>query len=94
MTAPDLVIHTLDRGDVGPGRYGLVVGKKDRGAVGRNRAKRQLRAAIRLAGGIEDGLDSVIVLRRGRKVDVEEARRQIWQIMEEQRPLRAPGDRW
>jgi ribonuclease P protein component len=70
LTTPEVVIHTLYRGDSGPGRYGLVVAKKNRGAVARNRAKRQLRAAIRLAGGIPNGYDSVFVVRRGKTVDV------------------------
>jgi ribonuclease P protein component len=81
LTTPDVVIHTMDRGDSAPGRYGLVVAKKNRGAVARNRAKRQLRAAIRLAGGIPEGHDSVIVVRRGRSVDVKAVQRSLWQIM-------------
>ena len=81
MTTPDLVIHTLDRGDGAPGRYGLVVSKKERGAVGRNRAKRQLRAAIRLAGGVPSGWDAVLVLKRGRTVDVQVAQKHICQIL-------------
>jgi ribonuclease P protein component len=92
VTTPDVVIHTLERGDRAPGRYGLVVGKKDRGAVARNRAKRQLREAVRRAGGIYDGCDSVIVLRRGRSVDVDEVSRQIWKIMDGQRVREEAGD--
>ena len=81
LTTPDVVIHILDREDSAPGRYGLVVAKKNRGAVARNRAKRQLRAAIRLAGGIPEGFDSVIVVRRGRSVDVSAVKRYLWQIL-------------
>jgi len=84
LTTPDVVIHILNREDSAPGRYGLVVAKKNRGAVARNRAKRQLRAAIRLAGGIPEGYDSVIVVRRGRTVDVGALQRYLWQIMEAQ----------
>jgi ribonuclease P protein component len=91
VTTPDVVIHTFERGDRAPGRYGLVVGKKERGAVARNRAKRQLREAVRRAGGISEGCDSVIVLRRGRKVDVEKISRDIWEIMEEGRSKTGAG---
>ena len=82
VTTADVVIHMLDRRDGEPGRYGLVVSKKERGAVARNRAKRQLREAIRGAGGIPRGFDSVIVVRRGRTVDVKSVSRTIWQIVE------------
>lgn len=82
LTTPDVVIHILDREDSAPGRFGLVVAKKNRGAVARNRAKRQLRAAVRLAGGIPDGYDGVIVVRRGRTVDVGSVQRGLWQILE------------
>jgi ribonuclease P protein component len=81
LTTPDVVIHILDREDSAPGRFGLVVAKKNRGAVARNRAKRQLRAAIRLAGGIPEGYDSVFVLRRGRAVDVGTIQPYLWQIL-------------
>jgi ribonuclease P protein component len=82
LTTPDVVIHILDREDTAPGRFGLIVAKKNRGAVARNRAKRQLRAAIRLAGGIPNGYDSVIAVRRGRTVDVGSLQRYLWKILE------------
>ena len=82
LTTPDVVIHILNREDSAPGRFGLVVAKKNRGAVARNRAKRQLREAIRLAGGIPNGYDSVIVVRRGRTVDVGSVQANLWQILE------------
>ncbi|MGQ0679002.1 MAG: ribonuclease P protein component [Actinomycetota bacterium] len=70
MTTADLVIHTLRRSDGGPGRLGMVVSKKNRSAVQRNRARRQIREAVRLAGGFGPGTDGVVMLRRGGRVDV------------------------
>lgn len=81
VTTPDVVIHTLSTSAGAPGRVGMVVSKKCRGAVERNRARRQIRAAVRLAGGFGDGVDAVVVLRKGRSVDVNALKAEIWQIM-------------
>jgi ribonuclease P protein component len=82
VSTPHLVVHTTRRADNGAGRYGLVVSKKVGGAVVRNRARRQTRAAIELAGGIPPGVDSVIVVKPGSTLKVQELSRQIWKIME------------
>jgi ribonuclease P protein component len=82
VSTPHLVIHTAKRADNGAGRYGLVVSKKVGGAVVRNRARRQTRAAIEMAGGIRPGFDSVLVVKPGSKLNVHELSRQIWKIME------------
>ena len=82
MSTPHLVVHTAKRADSGAGRYGLVVSKKVGGAVVRNRARRQTRAAIELAGGIRPGIDSVIVVKPGSVLNVQELSGQIWKIME------------
>jgi ribonuclease P protein component len=82
VNTPHLVIHTAKRSDNGAGRYGLVVSKKVGGAVVRNRARRQARAAIREAGGIPPGVDSVIVVKPGAILSVRELSGQVWKIME------------
>lgn len=82
MSTPHLVIHTAKRADNGAGRYGLVVSRKVGGAVVRNRARRQTRAAIELAGGIRPGMDAVFVVRPGAVLRVNDLSSQIWQIME------------
>lgn len=82
MSTPQLVVHTAKRADNGAGRYGLVVSKKVGGAVVRNRARRQTRAAIVLAGGIRPGVDTVIVVKPGSVLNVQELSDQIWKIME------------
>lgn len=80
VTTPDAVIHMLPTNDGAPGRYGMVVSTKNRGAVQRNRARRQIREAIRLSGGFGDGVDGVVLLRRGRRVNVSALSGEICQI--------------
>ncbi len=84
MSTPHLVVHTAKRADDGAGRYGLVVSRKVGGAVVRNRARRQAREAVALAGGIRPGLDAVIVVKPGATLKVDEITRELWQIMEGQ----------
>ncbi len=81
MSTPHLVIHTAKRADGGPGRYGLIVSRKVGGAVVRNRARRQMRAAIEMAGGVKAGMDAVFVVRPGAVLRVSELSDHIWQIM-------------
>jgi ribonuclease P protein component len=83
VSTPDVIIHTAKSPDNGPGRYGLVVSRKVGGAVVRNRLRRQIRAAIALAGGIPSGLDTVVVVKPGASVRVAELSQRIWQIMED-----------
>jgi ribonuclease P protein component len=82
VSSPNLVIHTAKRADNGAGRYGLVVSRRVGGAVVRNRARRQTRAAIEMAGGIKPGTDAVFVVRPGAVLRVSELADQICQIME------------
>ena len=82
MSSPHLVVHTAKRPDGGAGRYGLVVSRKVGGAVVRNRLRRQIRAAIQLAGGVRDGFDAVFVVRPGAVLQVSSLSGEIWQIME------------
>lgn len=81
VTTLDVVIHVLATSDGSPGRYGMVVSSKNRDAVQRNRARRQIRAAIRLAGGFGDGVDGVVLLRGGRRVKVNALSGEIRQIV-------------
>lgn len=82
VSTPNLVIHTAKRADSGAGRYGLVVSRKVGGAVVRNRARRQARAAIEMAGGIKPGVDAVFVVRPGAVLRVSEVAELVCQIME------------
>jgi len=91
VSTPHLVIHTAKRADNGSGRYGLVVAKKFGNAVTRNRARRRLRAAVAMAGGIPRGLDSVIVAKPGAQLQVTALAQEIWQIMEGQGADKWPG---
>lgn len=81
VTTPDVVIHTLRTSDGSPGRYGMVVAKKGRNAVERNRCRRQIRAAVMLAGGFGEDVDGVVRLLGARKVHVEALRVEICQIL-------------
>lgn len=90
MSTPDLVIHTAERADHGAGRYGLVVSRKVGGAVARNRARRQVRAAIDNAGGIKPGTDAIFVVRPGAVLRVNELSERICKIMEGHGPTQ-PG---
>jgi ribonuclease P protein component len=49
--------------------------------VQRNRIRRQVRAALELAGGIPRGLDSVIAVRPGGKVEVGPLTSEFLQIL-------------
>ena len=91
VSTPHLVIHTAKRADTGSGRYGLVVSKKFGNAVVRNRARRQLRAAVAMAGGIPPGVDSVIVAKPGAQLRVAALAQEIWQIMDEHGADKWPG---
>jgi ribonuclease P protein component len=83
VSTPCLRVHALRREDDGPGRHGFVVSRRHGGAVDRNRVKRQARAALRLAGGIPPGFDSVIAVRPGRRVEVASLTEEIRQALEE-----------
>lgn len=83
VRTPNLIVHTLERGTGGAGRYGLVVSRKHGGAVQRTRLRRQLRAGMGLGGGPRPGTDSVVVLKTGKRPDVWTVAREIWEIMED-----------
>ncbi|MEX0791262.1 MAG: ribonuclease P protein component [Actinomycetota bacterium] len=87
VSTPHLVVHTAKSSNAGAGRYGLVVSRKVGGAVARNRARRQARAAIELAGGIRPGFDVVIVVKPGAALQVQELSKDLWQIMEGSGPV-------
>lgn len=57
-----MVVHMLDRHDLSPARWTTVAGRKVGGAVGRNRAKRRLRAIIE-GSSLPPGRDLVVVAR-------------------------------
>lgn len=82
MSTPYLTVHTARRADRGAGRYGLVVSRKVGGAVVRNRARRQIRAAIEMAGGIRPGIDAVFVVRPGASLNVSDIADRVCKIME------------
>lgn len=60
------LLEVLDRKDEQPPRFGLTVTRKVGNAVVRNRVRRRLREAVRVAAGddMADGSDYVIVGRR------------------------------
>lgn len=60
------LLQARDRGDEGPPRFGFTVSKRTAAkAVERNRIRRRLREAVRLAvGGAARGYDYVLVARR------------------------------
>ena len=60
---PGLVLQALARGDDGPARLGFTVTKKIGNAVARNRTRRRLKEAARLAlaGRAPQGVDLVLI---------------------------------
>lgn len=60
------VLQNRRRTDDGPARVGFTVSKKVGNAVERNRVRRRLREAVRLAGGVRlrEGYDYVLIGRR------------------------------
>ncbi len=59
-----LVCYVFDRGDTGPARIGITVGKRSGNAVVRNRIKRRLRELIREHHpAISPGADLVLIAR-------------------------------
>ena len=54
-------LRTIEPGAKRPPRYGFTVTKKVGGAVVRNRIRRRLREAVRLAGDGEAGTDYVLI---------------------------------
>ncbi|HEX2053242.1 MAG TPA: ribonuclease P protein component [Actinomycetota bacterium] len=80
-----LFVHSAERQDDEPGRYGLAVSRKLGGAVERNRIRRQLRAAVREVGGAPAGIDWVIMPKSGGKVSVGQLANELSQIMAEVR---------
>jgi ribonuclease P protein component len=61
--APGAVVQSLKRGDEGPPRIGYTVTRKLGGAVQRNRIRRRLKEAVRLAAAdhLKAGYDYVII---------------------------------
>ena len=62
-----VVVQVRERGDAGPPRIGFTVTRKLGGAVERNRIRRRLKEAVRLAlpGKVRPGCDYVFVGRAG-----------------------------
>jgi ribonuclease P protein component len=62
-TAPSVVVQMRKRGDEGPPRVGFTVTRKLGGAVERNRIRRRLKEAVRLAlpGCVLPGRDYVFI---------------------------------
>jgi ribonuclease P protein component len=61
--APSVVVQMRKRGDAGPPRVGFTVTKKLGGAVERNRIRRRIKEAVRLAlpGRVQPGRDYVFI---------------------------------
>jgi len=61
--APGAVVQSLKRSDEGPPRIGFTVTRKLGGAVQRNRIRRRLKEAVRLAAAahLRSGYDYVII---------------------------------
>jgi len=75
-------IHILDRFDGLPARVGIVVSRKHGGAVARNRIRRRVKEAVRTMSSIDEGIDLVILPRRGaNKASFAEITRELSQIM-------------
>ncbi|MEO8667529.1 MAG: ribonuclease P protein component [Bauldia sp.] len=66
VSRPGFVLQALPASEAGPARFGFTVTKKIGNAVVRNRIRRRLREAVRLAGQNEAaaGTDYVLVGRR------------------------------
>ena len=60
---PGAIVQTRRRGDEGPPRVGFTVTRKLGGAVQRNRIRRRMKEAVRLAAGnhLKPGHDYVII---------------------------------
>lgn len=68
-----LVVYAFDRGEGGPARLGLSVGKRVGGAVERNRVKRVLREEFaRVQENLASGVDYVVIARPGVAEYIEE----------------------
>jgi ribonuclease P protein component len=78
-SARSLIVQMRERGDEGPPRIGFTVTRKLGGAVERNRIRRRLKEAVRLAlpGKVRQGCDYVFIGRR------EAAVRPFRQLMED-----------
>lgn len=61
-----VILQAYARGDDGPARIGFTVSKKIGNAVERNRARRRLREAVRMAAAqtMRPGMDYVVIARR------------------------------
>ena len=68
--APCVVVQMRKRGDEGPPRVGFTVTKKLGGAVERNRIRRRIKEAVRLAlpGHLQPGRDYVFIGRQEAKL--------------------------
>lgn len=85
VSTPRLVVLSSERPGGGPGRYGVAVSKKFGSAVERNRVRRQVRAAVNLAGGPAPEHDFVISPKAGTRPTVAALTGDLWEIMEAKR---------
>ena len=88
-----LMLHYLPQTDAGgKARLGLVIGKKFvRGAVGRNRIKRQIRERFRLQHDRLQGHDLIVrVIARAERVDRQQIAAEIDRLFAKLRPRVAP----
>lgn len=81
--APEVVVHAAI-GHQDRGRLGIVVSKRNGGAVQRNRMRRRLREAVKASGGIPAGYDVVLVARpAARQASFKRLKDRIWEILED-----------
>lgn len=95
VVAPEVVVHAA-QGQPEAGRLGIVVSKRNGGAVERNRLRRRLREAVKACGGVPRGYDVVVIARpAGKQAGFDRLKDRLWKILEELKmtPTGAPAAR-
>lgn len=88
-SSPDLSLRSISA-EHEQARFAIVV-LKGLGSVGRNRVRRRVREALRLAGDLKPGTDAIIIAGHGiEKIPFNEVRGQICQILDAAGLRKAP----